>query len=166
MYAWTGRQRFNHTHMHVHVFAAWHAHMHTCVPAENRRIEHTHFLPSFSSSVPRKGLHASHHSNTAPDSSGGIACLVVAVVSVIQEQLLRCPWTQTSFLPGACLWQTQAWRVSFPPARRERPFTPRSRGSSTRHTPAPAQITNLGRKNTWTAAFHLNRQDRKHWSSD
>ncbi len=102
----------------------------------------------FSSSVPRKSLHAFYHRHTASDSNSSVACPVVAVVSVIQEQLLRRPWTQTSFLPGACHWQTQAWRVSFLRARRGRPFTPRNHGSSTCDTPAPARITNLATETT------------------
>lgn len=110
---WIVRQRFIHTHMHVHVFAASHA----CLLAATTMNSNVHSLLSFS--VSQKGLHASYHGNIATDSNSSIACLVVAVVSVIQEQLLRRPWTQTSFLPGACHWQTQAWRVSFLWARRE-----------------------------------------------
>lgn len=80
-----------------------------------------------------RGLHALYHSNIASDSNSSIACLVVVVVSVIQEQLLRRPWTQTSFLPGACHWQTQAWRVSFLWVRWE--------GLSLQGTMAPAHAT-------------------------
>lgn len=114
--------------------------MHACVHRATNINSNT---PLLLFPVPRKGLHASYHSYIASDSNSSIACLVVAVVSVIQEQLLRRPWTQTSFLPGACHWQTQAWRVSFLWAPKGRPFSPRNHGSSTRHTPAPAQITNL-----------------------
>lgn len=96
---WQAKIQSYSTHVHVHVFAALHDHMHARMHTATNRNSNTRSLLS---SVPRKGLHASYHSNIASDSNSGIACLVVAVVSVIQEQLLRRPWTQTSFLPGAC----------------------------------------------------------------
>lgn len=154
---WQAKIQSYSTHVHVHVFAALHDHMHARMHTATNRNSNTRSLLS---SVPRKGLHASYHSNIASDSNSGIACLVVAVVSVIQEQLLRRPWTQTSFLPGACHWQTQAWRVSFLWARRE--------GLSLRGTMAPAHATHQPQPKslTWpqkprSAVSSLNWQDKK-----
>lgn len=106
-----------HTCMYMVLQHCTHICMHACMLAATTMNSNIHSLLSIS--VSEKGLHASYHGNIATDSNSSIACLVVAVVSVIQEQLLRRPWTQTSFLPGGCHWQTQAWRVSFLWARRE-----------------------------------------------
>lgn len=88
-------------------------------------------IPMYTCCFPHKKACVPH--TTASDSNSSIACLAVAVVSVIQEQLLRCLWTQRSFLPGACHRLTQGWCVSFLWDLREG-VLPRNYGSSTHHT--------------------------------
>lgn len=110
-YTHNDRLRFNHSPgMHM----CLQHRTHICVHACTQPLTCTGCSPLFHG----KGLHAAHHGNIASDSKGSIACLVVVVVSVIQEQLLRRPWIQRSFLPGACHWLTQAWCVSSPWAHR------------------------------------------------
>lgn len=121
---------------------------HICMHAATKTNSNIHLLFSFS--VPRKGLHASYHGNIASDSNSNnsIACLVVAVVSVIQEQLLRRSMDSDK-LPAGGLSLTNpglACQLSLGP--KGRPFILRNHGSSTRHTPAPAQITNLATETT------------------
>lgn len=100
-------------------------------------------------SVLSHGMVCRHHiavTTSDSTSNNNIACLVVAVVSVIQEQLLQCPWT--SFLPGSCHGQTQAWCVDFLWDQREGLSVKRNHGSSTCHTQARAQTTNLATETT------------------
>lgn len=99
--------------LHDNVQSYTHACISVCSVACTHVIKHeTNSNPHCMLAVD-KGLHALQCSNPACNDNSRTACLVVAVVSVIQEPLLRCLWPQRSFIPGFCHWLTQGLCVSF-----------------------------------------------------